>query len=159
MKLNMRSPRIVRFGLFALAIAVMAGISLADDSPTTRPTTGPIDRPTTGPAMESHTLVLLILSDSPPTLDAEASAALQSQHMAHIKSMGETGKVLVAGPFAQRDDQALRGMLIFSCPIEEARAMANKDPAVKAGRLKVVCMTWMTEKGAMTFAAETNPAR
>ena len=68
--------------------------------------------------------------------------------------MASSGKVLVAGPFGARDDERLRGALVFNCPIEEARALANEDPAVKAGRLKVVCMTWNTSRAAMIFPAE-----
>ena len=35
--------------------------------------------------------------------------------------------------------------------IEEARKLAQEDPAVKAGRLEVEALTWWVEKGAMTF--------
>jgi uncharacterized protein YciI len=101
--------------------------------------------------MTSHTLVLLVLADNPPKLDAAASAELQKQHLAHIQFMGNSGKVLVAGPFANRDDDTLRGALIFACDIDEARAMASADPAVKAGRLKVVCMKWWTDQDALAF--------
>jgi uncharacterized protein YciI len=108
--------------------------------------------------MTSHTLVLLVLTDNPPKLDAAASAELQKQHLAHIQFMASTGKVLVAGPFANRDDDSLRGMLIFSCDIDVARAMASADPAVKAGRLKVVCMKWWTDQDALAFPwAEKGP--
>ena len=101
--------------------------------------------------MTSHTMVLLVLAENPPKLEPAAAAELQKQHMAHIQFMGNTGKVLAAGPFGNRDDETIRGMLIFSCDIDEARAMANEDPAVKAGRLKVVCMKWWTDKDAVAF--------
>ena len=40
--------------------------------------------------------------------------------------------------------------------LEEARRLAADDPAVKAGRLEPVVMTWYTEKGALAFPlAET----
>ena len=35
--------------------------------------------------------------------------------------------------------------------VAEARALAEADPAVKAGRLRVEMMTWYTEKGALAF--------
>lgn len=95
-----------------------------------------------------------MMSDNPPKLDEAAAADLQRRHLAHIATMAASGKVLVAGPFSQRDDERLRGALVFNCSIDEARALASEDPAVQAGRLKVVCMTWNTSKSAMVFPAE-----
>ncbi len=96
-----------------------------------------------------------MLADHPPQMDEKAAADLQARHLAHIAEMTRSGKVLVAGPFGSRDDERLRGAIVFSCAIDEARQLASEDPAVKTGRLKVVCMTWNTQKGAMSFAAET----
>src|SRR5262245_56888704 len=59
---------------------------------------------------------------------------LQEEHQAHIMKMAETGKLLLAGPFL--DDGDLRGMGIYRVEsLEEAKAMADQDPAVKAGHL------------------------
>jgi uncharacterized protein len=130
---------------------VMLVVLVRAEQPTAA-TSQPASAPTSLPgSMEKHTLVLLVLSDNPPKLDKDAAAALQKKHLAHIEAMSRTGKVLVAGPFADRDDERLRGQLIFNCGIDEARAMASEDPAVVAGRLKVVCMSWVTEKGSLAF--------
>lgn len=94
-----------------------------------------------------------MLTDSPPELSPEDAQALQMKHLAHIRSMSESGKLLAAGPFSDRDDERLRGMLIFDGPLDEAREMASKDPAVRADRLKVVAMNWWTAKDAVKFAA------
>jgi hypothetical protein len=54
-------------------------------------------------------------------------------------------------------------MCIFRCgSIDEARELAEADPAVKAGRLRVEVMTWYVEKGRMSFPkapATQSPAR
>lgn len=110
--------------------------------------------PTPAPSLVARTFVLLTLTDNPPRLDDAAAADLQRRHLAHIASMAASGKLLVAGPFSQRDDERLRGAMVFSCPIDEARALANEDPAVQAGRLKAVCMNWNTAPDAMVFPAE-----
>lgn len=133
----------------AFTCMAAAAETAAQPGPSTQPAAPQPAAPM--PNMTSHTLVLLVLADNPPKLDAAASAELQKQHLAHIQFMASTGKVLVAGPFANRDDDNLRGMLIFSCDIDEARAMASDDPAVKAGRLKVVCMKWWTDQDALAF--------
>jgi uncharacterized protein len=131
-----------------VCLAALVFFVRAEQTPATMPASAPSSMPMN---MEKHTLVMLVLADNPPTLDKQASAELQARHLAHIQKMGATGKVLVAGPFANRDDEKLRGLLVFSCSIDEARAMANQDPAVQTGRLKVVCMSWMTEKGYLAF--------
>ena len=70
---------------------------------------------------------------------------LQEAHMAHIRAMGESGKLLVAGPFS--DGGELRGMFIFRVDTpEEARALAEQDPAVKAGRLVLEWHPWFAAK-------------
>ena len=59
--------------------------------------------------------------------------------------MAETGKLIIAGPFADGGD--LRGMLIFRVDTpEEAKALAEQDPAVKAGRLVLEWHPWFAAK-------------
>jgi uncharacterized protein YciI len=70
---------------------------------------------------------------------------LQEAHLAHIRAMGESGKLLVAGPFSDGGD--LRGMFIFRLDsLEEARALAEQDPAVQAGRLVLEWHPWFAAK-------------
>ena len=70
---------------------------------------------------------------------------IQEAHMAHITAMGESGKLLVAGPFTDGGD--LRGMFVFRVDsLEEAKALAEQDPAVKAGRLVLEWHPWFAAK-------------
>jgi uncharacterized protein YciI len=84
-----------------------------------------------------------------PQWTAEATSAveqLQREHLAHIRGMAATGKLVLAGPFT--DGGELRGIFVFKVDtLEEARALAEADPAVKAGRLVVEMHPWMVEKG------------
>ena len=76
------------------------------------------------------------------------TARLQADHLAHIGKMAESGKLVVAGPFADGGD--LRGVFLFRADsMEEAKAMSGKDPAVKAGRLTVELHPWSLPKGMM----------
>ena len=62
--------------------------------------------------------------------------------------------MVVAGPFAEQDDKTAEGLCLYRTgSVAEARSLAEADPAVKAGRLRVEAMTWYTEKGALTFPA------
>jgi uncharacterized protein YciI len=60
--------------------------------------------------------------------------------------MAKSGKLVGAGPFA--DDGDLRGVFIFRLDsATEAKALAEADPAVKAGRLAIEMHSWMGPKG------------
>ena len=83
-----------------------------------------------------------------PAWTAEQNAEtrqIQEGHMAHIRKMAETGKLVVAGPF--EDDGDLGGMFIFDVnSVEEARAMAA-DPAIQAQRFVLELHPWFAGKG------------
>ena len=65
---------------------------------------------------------------------------LQAAHLAHIGSMAKAGKLVSAGPFI--DGGTRRGIFIFRCSADEARAVASEDPMVKAGRLQLEFYSW-----------------
>lgn len=68
--------------------------------------------------------------------DSLQAAKIQEQHLAHLNSMAESGKLIVAGPFEEGGDH--RGLLIFDVEtLEEAKKLEAEDPAVKTGRLKM----------------------
>jgi uncharacterized protein len=74
------------------------------------------------------------------------TARLQEAHMAHIRSMADSGKLVIAGPLL--DGGELRGVFVFNVgSLEEARALAEADPTVKAGRLAVEVHPWMAARG------------
>jgi uncharacterized protein YciI len=46
------------------------------------------------------------------------------------------------------DDTPMRGIVVYrAASVDEARALASEDPAVKAGRLVLDAHPWMTFKG------------
>jgi hypothetical protein len=42
-----------------------------------------------------------------------------------------------------------RGFSIYRTSLDETRRLTGDDPAIKAGRMSVEAMTWLTEKGAL----------
>ncbi len=77
--------------------------------------------------------------------DTPERAKIQEGHMAHIRKMAETGKLVLAGPFL--DDGELRGMFVFRvASLEEAKALAEQDPAVQSGRLRLEWRPWLGAK-------------
>lgn len=101
---------------------------------------------------ESYQFVILQRPEHPREYPQDKLEEIQQAHLAHLRHLAETGKLLVAGPLEDQPDPRLRGIEIFRAgSIEEAKRLAGEDPAVKAGRLEPVVMTWYTEKGALTF--------
>ncbi|MEW6209084.1 MAG: DinB family protein [Acidobacteriota bacterium] len=114
------------------------------------------------PAFEMDTYQVGLFKRGPrwSVEQAEESRRLQSAHLAHLGKMAEAGKLVGAGPFL--DGGELRGILIFkAASIEEARAMAEADPAVKSGRLIIEFHPWLGPRGiGERYAAEmkNNPS-
>jgi uncharacterized protein len=104
------------------------------------------------PNMEKYYVVLLERAPSAPKLDEAALEALQKKHLAHLRAMFEAGKMVIAGPFDEQQDPTLRGMCLYRVATgAEARKLAEQDPMVLAGRLRVEVLAWWVEKGFMSF--------
>jgi uncharacterized protein YciI len=77
-----------------------------------------------------------------------ATAELQKAHLANINRLAKMKKLVVAGPFG--DNGQLRGIFVFKvASIEEARALTETDPAVKAGRLAIDLHPWLVPEGVL----------
>lgn len=71
---------------------------------------------------------------------------LQKGHLAHMRKQHELGKLILAGPFG--DDGRIRGIVVYKTDsMEEAIAITEQDPSVKAGRLAVEFHPWLVQKG------------
>ena len=106
---------------------------------------------------DKFTVTLLVLRPDAPQLDDEAAAALQDAHMAHLADLHEAGHLLAAGPLLGLQDREFRGLSILNVDPEQARALKEADPAVRAGRYSVQVVPWMVPAGAMTFSATHFP--
>ena len=77
--------------------------------------------------------------------DTPESAALQQAHLGYLAKLHADGKLAVVGPFT--DDTDMRGMgLLRAASVDEARALAEADPAVKAGLMKTRIVKWWGPK-------------
>lgn len=73
--------------------------------------------------------------------DSVTVANIQRGHMDNITKLANEGKLIVAGPFM--DKQEVRGIFILTAKsMEEAMEWTQTDPAVKAGRLEMEVHPW-----------------
>ena len=89
------------------------------------------------------TYVFCILKTGSNTnVSKEERAKLFEGHMANINKMAADGKLVVAGPFG-KNDRNYRGIFVFNVStIEEANALVETDPAVKAKYFEAEMTLW-----------------
>jgi uncharacterized protein YciI len=90
---------------------------------------------------DTFTLVLLVDGPAEPLPEAEA-AALQDRHLAYLASLRDAGSLIGAGPSRAEWRPDLRGLSLFALDLEDARRLAEADPAVMAGVFRVELMRW-----------------
>src|SRR5579864_378364 len=91
---------------------------------------------------------LLILRPDAPKLSEEEANKLQDAHMAHLAKLHDQGVLLAAGPILGSSDSDLRGLEIYIGSLDEVKKLADRDPAVLAGRLRHRFLPWMVPGGA-----------
>lgn len=100
-----------------------------------------------GVEFDSYTVVLLRRGPRALEFDDDELERLQAAHLDHLAAMRERGVLLAAGPFTDQADETKRGLCIYRTDLDETRRLAEQDPSVRAGRIAVETMTWLTRKG------------
>lgn len=100
--------------------------------------------------LEAFEFVILRSSASRPDYDEQTAQRLQREHLAYLTSLDQAGHTVAAGPLGDPPDQSMRGLVFYRTgSIEEARRLANADPAIRAGLLEADVMTWYCLPGTM----------
>jgi uncharacterized protein len=101
--------------------------------------------------LEAFELVLLRRPENPREYDDAELERIQREHLGHHTRLRASGQVVTNGPVIDPPDTALRGLTFYRTgSLEEARRLAEADPAVLAGRLTVEIMTWYCPPGTMS---------
>jgi uncharacterized protein YciI len=101
--------------------------------------------------LESFELVILRRPPDARAYDDDTLGRIQREHLAFHASLRDQGIVVTNGPVVDQPDESFRGITIYRTgSVEEARRIAEQDPAVVAGRLAVEAMTWWCPPGTMT---------
>jgi uncharacterized protein len=101
--------------------------------------------------LEAFELVLLRTPENAPAFDDAELGRIQKEHLAHHARLRESGHVVTNGPVTDQPDPSLRGLTFYRTgSLDQARQLAEADPAVRAGRLSVEIMTWYCPPGTMS---------
>ena len=98
---------------------------------------------------EQHKLVqfqMAIMKRGPAwdSTKAEDRNAIVQQHLKNVLALLTSGKLIIAGPFDDSSD--LAGIFIFrTASADEAKALVDTDPAVKAGFMIPEMRPWSSE--------------
>ncbi len=101
------------------------------------------------------TIVRLITREPIPP-DSDDDARIQAEHIAYLGNLVDKGIILANGPVKRKDDPKIRGMSLYLVGPDEARELANNDPAVKAGWFDVIVDQWMIPVRPKTIADKTD---
>ena len=78
--------------------------------------------------------------------DSATAADIQSRHLEYLTKMYDDDKMSICGPLMDEND--IKGMCVYHVgSIDEAKRLAEDDPAVKSGRLIVEVHPWYSAKG------------
>jgi uncharacterized protein YciI len=103
---------------------------------------------------DERTVIFLVRPPDAPQFSEEELDRLQVEHLTHLRSLKRRGILLANGPLDEQTDISYRGIGIYGVPLEEALALANEDPMVKAGRLAVKGARWFTAAGEIVIPRE-----
>jgi uncharacterized protein YciI len=96
--------------------------------------------------MRRYVIGFLYRAPNPPPIGEAEADEIQRQHLAYMSALYKRGILILAGPFLDRTD--LRGICLYSVEtVEEAQALGEQDPAVRAGRLRFEYHPWYGAKG------------
>jgi uncharacterized protein YciI len=98
--------------------------------------------------MKKYVFCILKTGSNTTATDAE-KADLFKGHMENIERLAKEGKLATAGPF-MKNDRNYRGIFIFNVEtVEEAKALVESDPAVKAKLFEAELTPWYASAGLM----------
>jgi uncharacterized protein YciI len=86
--------------------------------------------------------VVHLVSPASVPPDSPDDERIQREHVSYLAGLRDRGIVALNGPVKFRDSPKLRGLTVYTVDVEEARDLALKDPAVKAGWFEVVVDCW-----------------
>ncbi len=110
--------------------------SLLNDIPT------PTSEDMAGRRKLARRYTLVFLRQGPASQHKEAhNERIHLEHLQHLTKLQMIGKLVLNGPIMIEHE--IHGISVYAADLEEARALAEADPKVRAGYLTVEAFPWM----------------
>ena len=107
---------------------------------------------------DTYELVLLRRPADVPSHDDAEIDRIHDRHLAFLDEQREAGLLVLAGPVWNQPDEHLRGICLYRVgDLDRARAVAETDPAVVAGRFAVEIMNFACPSGIITALPHAVP--
>lgn len=133
--------------VFCLGFVFSATAQQAHSAEVQKPETFKMEWGGTTRVMQKY-FVVFLKSGPKRNQNKEKAAEIQKQHLDYLSRLYETGKTSLTGPL--EGDGDIRGIVVYNTvTLEEAKRLAEGDPAVKAGRLVVEVHPWWAAKGSV----------
>lgn len=88
-------------------------------------------------------VIIMLTTGSAKIEDQTKMGELMKGHLTNIGKLADEGKIVVAGPFLEKNEENYRGMFIFNTNSkEEAEQWVKTDPAVQAGVFSYKIFSW-----------------
>jgi uncharacterized protein len=100
---------------------------------------------------DEHTIIFLVRSPDAPQIGEEELDRLQVEHLTYLRDLMRRGVLIANGPLTDQTDIRLRGISVYGVALSDALELANADPMVLAGRLRIEGARWLTAEGDVTF--------
>jgi uncharacterized protein YciI len=133
-------PRVLLLALLAMGCATAKPTATADSAP-----------PAKHFSMKGYQMAILRKGPKWSGANTPEIAKLLQGHMANIKRLSGSGKLLIAGPFDIPEDappETPVGIFIFDVEsTAEAQALVATDPTIKAGHFAAELLPWYGPAG------------
>jgi uncharacterized protein YciI len=102
--------------------------------------------------LEEYHLVILRRPENPPSFTDVELDELQAAHLAYLDDLAARGLLALNGPLVNQSDVTMRGLSFYRTrTAQEAVDLAEGDPMVEAGRLRVELMQFWTRPGSIAL--------
>lgn len=143
----------MRLSVLPLTLPLLvSGLACAQEKPQAAATPAPAPTPaataTRPPDLVTYRFGLIRKGPKWTPEQTPETQKIQEGHMANIRRLAEAGSLVAAGPVEAAEGSDLRGIFVFKgVSREEAQKLADGDPAVQAGRLRLEFLDFVGTSG------------
>ncbi len=98
----------------------------------------------------------VFVAESTPEKPPEEVKKVLPDHLAYVKALETSGKLMLAGPLSNDTGEEMEGagmLVLRAASMEEARVLAEGDPMHQSGARRFRLRKWLINEGSLTITA------